>query len=82
VRQLQRFEDEEEREDPIYWSGPVLAGDRLIVAGSNREVWSVSPYTGKLMGRIKAPGPVYIAPAVASETVFLLTEDAELVALR
>ena len=82
VRQLQRFEDEEEREDPIYWSGPVLAGDRLIVAGSNREVWSVSPYTGKLLGRIKAPGPVYIAPAVANETVFLLTEDAELVALR
>ena len=82
VRQLQRFEDEEDREDPIYWSGPVLAGDRLIVAGSNREVWSVSPYTGKLMGRIKAPGPVFISPAVANETVFLLTEDAELVALR
>ena len=82
VRQLQRFEDMEDREDPIFWSGPVLAGDRLIVAGSNREVWSVSPYTGKLLGRIKAPGPVYIAPAVANETVFLLTEDAELVALR
>lgn len=82
VRQLQRFEDEEDREDPITWAGPVLAGDRLIIAGSNREIWSVSPYTGKLLGRITAPGPVYIAPAVANETVFLLTDKAELVALR
>ncbi len=82
VKQLQRFEDEEDREGPITWSGPVLAGDRLIVAGSNREIWSVSPYTGKLLGRIKAPGRIYISPAVARDTVFLLTDDAELAALR
>ncbi len=82
VRQLRRFEDEEDREGPIFWTGPVLAGDRLIVAGSNGEVWSISPYTGKLLGRIEAPGPVFISPAVANETVFLLTDEADLVALR
>lgn len=82
VRMLQRFEDEEDREGPIVWSGPVLAGDRLIVAGSNGEVWSISPYSGKLLGRIKVSGPVYITPAIANETVYLLTDDAELVALR
>jgi outer membrane protein assembly factor BamB len=82
VRPLQRFEDEEDREGPIVWAGPVLAGDRLIVAGSNGEVWSISPYSGKLLGRIKVSGAVYITPAIANETVYLLTDDAELVALR
>lgn len=82
VRPMQRFEDEEDREDPIVWTGPVLAGDRLIVAGSNREVWSVSPYSGELLGRIKLSGAVMVAPLVANDTVYILTEDAELIALR
>lgn len=82
VRVMQRYEDEKDKEGLIVWTGPVLAGDRLIVAGSNREVWSISPYTGKLLGRIKVPGPVLIEPVVADDTLYLLTEDAELVALR
>ena len=82
IRPLQRFEDEEDREDPIRWAGPVLAGDRLLVAGTNGQVWAVSPYTGKLLGWIEVPGPVLIAPTVANQTVYLLTDDAELIALR
>jgi outer membrane protein assembly factor BamB len=82
VRPLQRFEDEEDKTDPIRWTGPVLAGDRLLVAGSNGEIWSVSPYTGSLLGSIKVSGPVAITPAIADQTVYLLTDDADLIALR
>lgn len=82
VRPLQRFEDEEDKTDPIRWTGPVLAGDRLLVAGSNGEIWSVSPYTGSLLGSIKVSGPVAISPAIADQTVYLLTDDADLIALR
>ncbi len=82
VRTMQLFEDEKDREDPIVWAGPVVAGDRVIVAGSNREVWSVSPYTGKLLGRVKVSGPVLVPPLVADDTVYVLTENAKLIALR
>ena len=82
VRALPQFEDEEDRTDPIYWSGPVLVSDRLLIAASTGEIWSISPYTGKPLGRVEAPDPVYVAPAVARETVFLLTEGADLIALR
>ncbi len=82
IRPLPQFEDEEDKTGPIHWSGPVLVSDRLLVAGSTGEIWSISPYTGKLLGRSAAPGSVFIAPAIARETVFLLTEDAELLALR
>jgi hypothetical protein len=57
-------------------------GDRLLVAGSNGEIWSVSPYTGSLLGSIKVSGPVAISPAIANQTVYLLTDDADLIALR
>ena len=82
VRPLQRFEDEEDKTGPVQWAGPVLAGDRLLVAGTHGEVWSVSPYTGRLLGRIEGSGAVAIAPAVANETVFLLTDEADLIALK
>jgi outer membrane protein assembly factor BamB len=82
VRQMQVFEDEEDREDPIVWTGPVLAGDRLLVGSSHGELWSVSPYTGRLLGRIKTPGAVFIPPAVANDTVYVLTDKAELIAFR
>ena len=82
VRSLPRFEDEEDKTGPISWSGPVLASDRLLIAASTGEVWSISPYTGEPLGRVELPDAVFIPPAVAGETVFLLTEDAELLALR
>lgn len=82
VRVLQRYEDEEDKEDPIQWAGPVLAGNRLLVANSNSELWTVSPESGKVLRRIEVDGPVMIAPAVANGTVYLLTDDADLIALR
>jgi outer membrane protein assembly factor BamB len=82
VRPLQHFEDEEDREGPLVWSGPVLAGDRLLVGSSDGQLWSVSPYTGKLLGIIEASGGVFIPAAVANDTVYVLTNKARLLALR
>ncbi len=79
---LRPFEDMEDREDRIVWHGPVLAGDRLIVVGSNEEILSISPYTGRLLGRAEISGSLTIIPSIAGETVFLLNEEADLYALR
>ena len=48
---LPRWENPEKQKDPITWFGPVLAGDRLVVAGTNSEALAVSPYTGEILGR-------------------------------
>lgn len=82
VRALPRFEDPEDLEDPINWFGPVLAGDRLIVAASTGEAVSISPYTGDVMGYMDLPGAPAVAPVVANSTLYFLTEDAKLVAVR
>lgn len=82
VTQLQRYEDEEDQEGRIFWTGPILAGNRLLIGGSHKEVWSISPYTGRILGRVKVSGPVFIPPVVANDTVYILSDDAKLVALR
>ncbi|MDX1575361.1 MAG: PQQ-binding-like beta-propeller repeat protein, partial [Kiloniellales bacterium] len=82
VQALPRFENPEELEDPISWFGPVLAGDRLIVASSTGDAITISPYSGELLGRIALPGTPTVAPVVADNTLYFLTEDASLVAMR
>lgn len=82
VQSLPLYEDPEDREGLIYWAGPVLAGDRLIVTGSHGEAWSLSPYTGEILGRIGLPGGTHLPPVIAGETIYLLLDNAELIALR
>jgi outer membrane protein assembly factor BamB len=82
IRALPRWEDEDDEDDPVVWAGPVLAGDRLIVASSHGEAWTMSPYTGDGLGRLEMPEGIPVAPVVADETVYFLTNDAELIAYR
>lgn len=82
VHQLPRWEDPEDKDDRIVWSGPVLVSDRLVVVSSDGFAEAVSPYTGKLIARTQIPGGAYQAPVVANGTLYLYTNDAHLVALR
>ncbi len=82
IRPLPRFEDPDDKEDPIVWTGPILASDRLIVAGSQGTALAVSPYDGRIIGEQDLPDGVSVAPIVADRTLYVLTDDAEIVALR
>jgi outer membrane protein assembly factor BamB len=82
VTPLPRFADPDEQEVPIRWRGPVLAGDRLVIAGSHGQVISVSPYDGKLLGFFDLGDGAAVAPVVANNSLYLVTNDGELVALR
>jgi outer membrane protein assembly factor BamB len=82
IHQLPQYEDLEDKRDPILWAGPVLVSDKLIVTSSDGYAQALSPYDGKLVGRVEIPGGTVIAPVVANGTMYLYTSDAELVALR
>jgi len=82
VRGLPRFDDPETKDRPIVWSGPLLASDRLIVAGSNGEVQAISPYNGKFLGKIVMSSGISVPPVIAGQTVFFLSDNASLVAYR
>ena len=83
VSPLPRLSDPEDpASPPISWTGPLLVGDRLLIAGSNGAALAVSPYNGEILGRLDLPGPVLIPPVAAGGQVFFLTEDAELLAYR
>jgi outer membrane protein assembly factor BamB len=82
ITALPQFEDEVEKEDRIYWSGPVLVSDRLLVTGSSGLAIAISPYDGSLLGKQELPDGSHLPPVVANETVYLLSDDARLTALK
>jgi outer membrane protein assembly factor BamB len=80
--QLARYRVEKKKKDPINWVGPILAGDRLIVANSEGRLVNVSPTDGKIQSETKAGGPVLLSPIVADNTLYILDNDGRLTAWR
>ncbi|MEO1039456.1 MAG: PQQ-binding-like beta-propeller repeat protein [Pseudomonadota bacterium] len=82
ITELPAFENERRRRDRIAYAGPILAGDRLLVASSRGRLHVLNPTNGALIGERDLDDPVFIAPVIANETVYILTDDARLIALR
>ena len=60
----------------------MLAGDRLLVAGTTGELLAISPYNGEIMGKVDMHAPVRLAPVVSNGTIYVLTDNGELIVLR
>jgi outer membrane protein assembly factor BamB len=82
VSDLPRYQDPKKKRGNLQWSGPVLGGDRLIVVASNGEAMSFSPYTGEPLGRVELPDGTFLTPVVADGTLYVLTDSADLIAMR
>ncbi|MDZ4777106.1 MAG: PQQ-binding-like beta-propeller repeat protein [Alphaproteobacteria bacterium] len=82
VTQLKRYRDEEDRKGRIAWTGPLLAGGKLVLASSEGEAVIVNPTTGAVEKTLNVGGPVYIAPVAAAGQVFLLSDEGKLVVIR
>jgi outer membrane protein assembly factor BamB len=78
VQQLPQYEDEKHKEDPILWRGPVLAGGKLWLAGTQGKLLSVDPQSGAVAWTLDIPEDVAVAPVVANGVMYLVTKDATL----
>ena len=81
VTQLERHE-KDDKDKPIVWTGPVLAGGRLIAASSDGHLIEVNPQDGKIIKTTELSSPVFIPPIVAANTLFILTLKGDLIAYR
>ena len=82
LTQLEAFGNPKKRKDRISWIGPVIAGGKLVVASSEGRLVTVDAQTGTLESEVKVGDPVFVPPVIANQTVYLLTDKAELVAFR
>ncbi|MCC7266067.1 MAG: PQQ-binding-like beta-propeller repeat protein [Caulobacteraceae bacterium] len=64
------------------WSSPLLASNRLILGGQTGEIVSLNAKTGEVERTIKVGGPVIIGPIAMGDTIYVVTDEAQLIALR
>ncbi len=64
------------------WSSPLMANNRLILVGSSGELVALNAKTGEVERRIGLGAPAMLAPIAAGNTIYVLTDTAQLIALR
>ena len=82
INQLPQFRNQKGKSGLISYVGPVLAGGRLIVAGSNGAIININPVDGSFQNQTGVKAPVRLPPVVANSTLYLLDEDGRLHAFR
>lgn len=82
LTQLARYENEEKKKNPIFWTGPVLAGNRLWFANSNGQVYSAGIEDGAPVSFTDLKEPVTLAPIVAGGTLYILDDSGKISAFR
>ena len=82
VKSLPRYADPDTRKDIIKWHGPLLLDDRLLLTSSAGVAVAISPYSGRYLGRIVVPDAISLPPIAANGTIFVLTDQATIYALR
>ena len=80
---LPHWENPEKKKNIITWYGPVLAGNKLILTGSNSEALFLNPLNGAVVGQqTLSDAPAPFSPVVADGTMLLVTDDGRLTAWR
>ncbi|WP_093316065.1 PQQ-like beta-propeller repeat protein [Sphingomonas jatrophae] len=80
--QLRHFRNQKKKTGPITWIGPVLAGDRLLVASSRGELVSVGVADGKVGDAVDVGDSVALPLVVADNMLYVLTNDGQITAWR
>ena len=68
--------------DPIFWRGPVLAGNRLVLVSSQGQIAYVSPVDGTILSNTETGAQMSLAPVVANNTLYILDDSGRLTAWR
>ena len=82
INQLPQYEKPKAKRGQIDYSGPVLAGDRLIVTGSNGVVVNIDPASGSFQSQTRVGPGISLPPVVAGSTLYIYADDGRLHAFR
>lgn len=80
--QLRRWRDEDDKKGPISWTGPVLAGGKLVLANTRGEIAYVEPEKGTVETTVRYGTEIDLPPVVANNTLYILDTKGRLTAWR
>ncbi|MGZ2412721.1 outer membrane protein assembly factor BamB [Sphingomonas sp. F9_3S_D5_B_2] len=82
IQKLPQFQKAKSKKGQIDYSGPVLAGGRLVLTGSNGVIVHIDPTNGSFLSQTTAGAGASLAPVVANSTLYILDDQGRLSAFR
>ncbi|QIL03402.1 PQQ-binding-like beta-propeller repeat protein [Sphingomonas sinipercae] len=82
ITQLPEFRRAKSKRGLVSYVGPILAGGRLILAGSTGGIIFLDPTNGALLGQSALKSSISLSPVVAGGTLYILDDTGRLHALR
>ncbi|HYD30215.1 MAG TPA: PQQ-binding-like beta-propeller repeat protein [Azospirillaceae bacterium] len=82
VEALPRYNDPKDRSEPVIWAGPVMGGGHLWVVSNRGDLWALDSANGKPVRQSRLPDGSTLAPVIADNTLYVLTDSGTLVAYR
>lgn len=82
ITQMPRFRDEKDKKGPIFWSGPVLAGNNLWIVSTEGGLYKVSVAEGTASLYKDLDTEISLAPVVANNTLYVLDDSGTIHAFR
>ncbi len=70
------------KRDSAVWSSPILADSRLITVSDKGEAVAINAKTGQVERRLKIGDDALIGPIAANGLIYLVTQNADLIAIR
>lgn len=82
MSQLKRWRDEKDRKGAVRWTGPTVAGGRLVLVSTDEDLIFVDPADGSVASRVDTDRRVTLTPVVADNMLYILADDGHLTAWR
>lgn len=82
MTELQKYKKPQSRKGLLTWTGPVMGGGRLLLAGTDGRIAEFNPQNGSKLAEWSTKKTIRISPVIAGGTLFLLAEDGSLLAYR
>ena len=83
IKQLQRLAKPAERDSaPVFWAGPLLAGGKLWLTNTLGQLVAFAPDNGAERVKQRFAAPFFIPPIIADGTLYVLSDEGRLTALR
>lgn len=82
ISQLKRWRDPKDRKGAVRWTGPIAAGDSLLLVSTDKDLVYVDPADGSVKRTVDTGRRMSLSPVVANNTLYILADDGRLTAYR
>ncbi len=82
IRELPKYENPSSRKGLYTWTGPIMAGNRIMAVNNQGMVAEFAPRSGESIANWNLKKSVSLAPIVASSALYVLADDGTLLAYR